>query len=175
VGLLLRLLVAIRPVSAVVATDRVPQIDKVAQIPERFAVDIAHPFATGTQGYWDKTDSETLWHYTLRVPGAVSLSFHARAISLPPSAVLLVAGGSQQYRYSSKDIRRGELWSRIAHGDTLACTLAASRAEADVVVFEVSSIQVGDRSLGGRGPKQASEVIIGPLAQLRIRRKVGWS
>ena len=136
----------------VLAIDLAPEIDKVAAIPERFAVEIPHRFDVRDHGRWGVGNGTALWHYTLRVPGAVSLSFHAVSIALPPSAALEVSAGSALYRYSAKDIHRGELWSRIARGDTLSFALTVKSAEASRVVFSVSGVQAGYRSLGGHGP-----------------------
>lgn len=136
----------------VLAVDLAPEIDKVARIPERFAVEIPHRVDVRSYGRWDAGNGSMVWHYTLRVPGAVSLSFHAPSVDLPPSAVLQVTAGSERYRYSAKDIHRGGLWSRIARGDTLSFALSVKSADASRVVFNVSGIQAGYRSLGGHGP-----------------------
>jgi hypothetical protein len=136
----------------VVTIDLARQIDKVASIPERFAVEVPHRFSVRDHGHWDAKNGVALWQYALRVPGAVSLSFHADAVELPPGAVLEVLAGSQRYRYSAKDVHQGELWSRIARGDTLSFSLSVSSAEASRVVFSVSGVQAGYRSLGGHGP-----------------------
>jgi hypothetical protein len=136
----------------VLAIDLAPEIDKVARIPERFAVEVPHRFDVRTHGRWDAGSGPAVWHYAVRVPGAVSLSFHAVSIALPPSAVLEVSAGSERYRYSGGDIRRGELWSRIARGDTLSFALSVKSAEASRVVFSVSGVQAGYRSLGGHDP-----------------------
>lgn len=136
----------------VLKADLVHEIDKVARIPERFAVEVPHRFDVRDHGHWDAGNSTAHWHYALRIPGAVSLSFHADLVDLPASAVLQVSAGSEQYRYSAKDVHRGELWSRIGRGDTLSFSLSVNSAEASRVVFAVSGIQAGYRSLGGHGP-----------------------
>jgi len=135
-----------------VSVDLAAEIDKVARIPERFAVEVPHPFSALSHGYWQTAGATRVWHYALRVPGAVSLSFHAPRVALPASAVLRVSGASEQYRYTTRDLHNGELWSRIARGDTLAFTLTVAAAEAARVAFDVASLQAGFRSLGGRGP-----------------------
>jgi hypothetical protein len=136
----------------VLTTDLAHEIDKVARIPERFAVEIPHRFDVRDHGQWNTENGTAHWRYALRVPGAVSLSFHADLVDLPSSAVLEVSAGSQRYRYSAKDVHRGELWSRIGRGDTLSFSLSVNSAEASRVVFAVSGVQAGYRSLGGHGP-----------------------
>lgn len=135
-----------------VSVDLAAEIDKVAAIPERFAVEVPHAFSAQTHGAWQTVGDTRVWRYALRVPGAVSLSFHAMQTTLPPSATLQVTGGSQHYRYSARDLHRGELWSRIAQGDTLFFTLTVNAAEAGRAAFGVTGIQAGFRTLGGRGP-----------------------
>jgi hypothetical protein len=135
-----------------VSVDLAAEIDKVVAIPERFAVEVPHAFSAQTHGAWQTIGATRVWHYAVRVPGAVSLSFHAMQTTLPASATLQVAGGSERFSYSARDVHRGELWSRIARGDTLFFTLTVSTAEAARAVFAVTGIQAGFRSLGGHGP-----------------------
>jgi len=135
-----------------VAVDLAAEIDKVAHVPERFAVEVSHRFDLQSHGHWQTAEGARTWRYTLRVPGAVSLSFHAQQVALPGDAVLNVQGRSETFRYSSRDIHRGELWSRIAQGDTLDFSLTAGSGDAPSVVFVVNGVQAGFRSLGGHGP-----------------------
>ena len=160
-GLLLALLVFGRCAGAqlneVGVTESVPvdlatEIDKVAHIPERFAVEVPHRFDVRTRGQWQTVNGARVWHYVLNVPGAVSLSFHGQPLVLPKSAVLRVVGVSEQYQYTARDIHHGELWSRIARGDTLSFTLTVDPAEAAGVRFELTGIQAGFRTLGAHGP-----------------------
>jgi len=108
-------------------------IDAAAAAKNQFAVDIPHPVA-GTQG----------WTYTVRIPGAVSMSFHASAVSLPTGAVLTVTAGTTTTTYRGHN---GELWGRPLLGDTL--TFALSGAGASV---HIQSFQAGYRALGGVVP-----------------------
>jgi hypothetical protein len=57
-----------------------------------------------------------------------------------------VRTGSATYTYHAADIRRGELWSRIAAGDTLEFVLSVPAISQESAVFEISSFQAGFRA-----------------------------
>src|ERR1700735_785006 len=67
-----------------------PLIDTAARDRNRFAVNIPHAISTGTAGLWTHTGSTSTWKYDTRIPTAISMSFHAARLVLPPSAVLTV-------------------------------------------------------------------------------------
>jgi hypothetical protein len=129
------------------AVDLPAEIDKVAHIPERFAVEVPHSVGVLTHGAWTASGNTRTWRYDVRVPGAVSLSFHAVHVVLPRGSILRVTGGGSEYRYQPKDIRRGELWSRIARGDTLTFSLTVGATDAGAVVLDVVGLQAGFRGL----------------------------
>lgn len=137
------------------ATARVLQIDmpalidKVADQPERFAVDVPQRFSTSTEGEWNSTGSTRTWTYSVQVPSAVSMSFHASRFILPASAVLTVAGARATVVYRARDVNRGGLWARPMVGDTIFFSLAVAAADAGRVQLEVESLQAGYRGLGG--------------------------
>jgi hypothetical protein len=134
-----------------VSVDLASEIDKVAGIPERFAVEVPYRTSLQSHGIWTTTGNARTWSYRVTVPGAVSLSFHASRVVLPSGAALSVSGGGTEYRYTSGDIHRGELWSRIARGDTLTFTLTTNAPDASVAL-DVVGLQAGFRSLGNGGP-----------------------
>jgi len=135
-----------------ISVDLATEIDKVARIPERFAVEVPHRIGVQAQGTWSDTGNVRTWNYQVQVPGAVSLSFHADRATLPSGVTLSVSGGGAEYRYTSKDVHRGELWSRITRGDTLTFALSADAAQAGAVILDVVGLQAGFRSLGKGGP-----------------------
>jgi hypothetical protein len=53
------------------------------------------------------------------------------------------------YIYSAKDVRRGELWSRIARGDSLSLELSVATSERQQLRFAIAGFQAGYRALGG--------------------------
>ena len=138
-----------------IPVDLAAEIDKVANIPERFAVEVPYRFGVQSRGTWTATGNVHTWSYEVSVPGAVSLSFHAGHAVLPSGATLIVSGGGSEYRYASRDVHRGELWSRIARGDTLTFTLTVGAADANAVVLDVVGVQAGFRSLGKGGSNNA--------------------
>jgi hypothetical protein len=133
----------------VVRVDLNPLIDKAAHSKEQFAVSIAHPASSSTQGVWSRHGTISTWTYHARVPTAISMSFHASAAALPPSAVLTVTGRQGTSKYVARDVSRNGLWGRPMPGDTLGFSLTVNSSEADLVRFQMDGLQAGYRSLGG--------------------------
>jgi len=127
-------------------------IDESARYPIRFAVDIPHPVSASSQGQWTDNGSSSTWTYTTRIETAVSMSFHASVLALPPSAVLTVAGASGTSTYLPRDVNRGGLWARPLAGDTISLSLSVNDAERSAVRLQIASFQAGYRSLGGTVP-----------------------
>ena len=136
----------------VVRVDLNPLIDKAAHAKEQFAVSIAHPASSSTHGVWSRHGTISTWTYRARVPTAISMSFHASAAALPPSAVLTVTGRQGTSKYGARDVSRGGLWGRPMPGDTLGFSLTVNSSEADLVRFQIDGLQAGYRSLGGGVP-----------------------
>jgi hypothetical protein len=133
--------------------DLAPKIDLAAKDPDKFAVPVAHLANTDEAGEWQRQDGTSVWRYSVRIPTAVSLSFHARHFKLPAASQLRVsASNGTTHVYGSGDGAGGELWSRLHRGDTLnfelrVPTLLESQAE-----FELDGLQAGYRGLGGGAP-----------------------
>jgi hypothetical protein len=88
----------------VVQVDLDALIDVAAKDRNRFAVDVPHVIDASqlATGKWSLTRGVATWRYSMRIPTAVSLSFHATNISLPPSAQLKVLGGGRSYLYTAR-------------------------------------------------------------------------
>ena len=138
---------AAAPAAFVVRTNLAPLIRAAAGSADQFAVPVPHAASTASSGSWSVTGDEATWHYAVRVPTAVSLSFHALG-SLPADATLLVRGGAVTTSYGAADLHRGELWSRIHAGDTLELTLSVAAAERSSVDLRLVSLQAGYRAIG---------------------------
>jgi len=138
----------------VVQVDLNPLIDAAVKDRNRFAVDILHPIDSSQAGTgtWIITRGLATWRYSVRVPTAVSLSFHAANIFLPQSAQLKVLGAGSTYIYSAKDINKRQLWSRIAKGDSLSMELTVAPKERRYVVLQIASVQAGYRGFGHAVP-----------------------
>lgn len=136
----------------VVAVDLAPLIERAAPRRAQFAVDVPHAADLESKGRWVRADGVSTWTYTVRVPGAVSLTFHARSVSLPMGATLRVHARGETYEYDRLDVPRRELWSRLAPGDTLGFELQVPTAFETGARFEIASLQAGYRALvpGGR-------------------------
>ncbi|HEU4617580.1 MAG TPA: hypothetical protein VFV10_06035 [Gammaproteobacteria bacterium] len=132
----------------VLSIDLAPLIDEAAKSPTRFAVDVPHPVSTATAGEWSTSGDISTWTYSVQIPGAVSMSFHAIRALLPDGASLTVVAGGAAYVYGPEDASGGELWSRIGRGDALAFELKVATADADLVRLEIASFQAGYRGFG---------------------------
>src|SRR5580700_9290027 len=93
-----------------VSVDLDPLIDASAPHAVRFAVNVLHGVSLGHQGQWQNSGGTSTWTYSARIATAVSLSFHASTIQLPPSAVLEVTGARSSVSYRARDARLGQLW-----------------------------------------------------------------
>src|SRR3954468_20233966 len=111
-------------------------IDAAAASRNRFAVDVAHPVS-----------GSDAWVYSVRIPGAISMSFHASELNLPDDATLTVTSGSTTTTYRTRDINQGGLWGRPLLGDTLNFTLSGHAAS-----IHIQSFQADYRALGGVVP-----------------------
>jgi hypothetical protein len=136
----------------IVNTDLDPLIDASAPHAVRFAVNVPHAVSLGRQGQWQDSGGTSTWTYSARIATAVSLSFHASTIQLPPSAVLEVTGARSSVSYRARDARLGELWERPLIGDEITVSVSVAKSERSQVRLEIDSFQAGYRSLGHATP-----------------------
>jgi hypothetical protein len=123
-------------------------IDESAPYADRFAADVPHAISPASQGQWSDNGTVSTWSYTARIDGAVSMSFHAARLSLPPSAALKVSGSQGSAVYRARDVNRGGLWARPLAGDSLSLSLSVKDGERSQITLEIASLQAGYRSLG---------------------------
>src|ERR1700694_5645497 len=114
----------------ILAVDLPALIDQVADQPERFAVNVPQQISASTEGQWTSSGATRIWNYSVQVPTAVSLSFHASHVVLPSSAVLTVTGGRATVVYRARDVSRGGLWGRPLIGDTVSLSLSVTASGA---------------------------------------------
>ncbi len=133
----------------VLSVDFPTLISRVATQPERFALPVQHSVSIGSQGQWSTTGPRQTWTYVLRIPTAVSMSFHAPRLALPSSAVLTITGDRAVVQYRARDVRHGSLWSRPLLGDTLTLSLSVDAAQVHAVQLQIDEWQAGYRGLGG--------------------------
>jgi hypothetical protein len=132
----------------IVKADLKPLIRAAYLTPVQFAVPVPHTASTADAGTWAVAGNRATWSYAVRVPTAVSLSFHAVHVALPASATLTVRGTRTESSYGQRNLHRGELWSRVYPGDTLQLTLTVAMADRGKVALNIVSLQAGYRSLG---------------------------
>jgi hypothetical protein len=133
----------------VVKTNLDPLIRAAAQSPAQFAVHVSHAASTTTKGSWSSEGDRAIWRYAVRIPTAVSMSFHAAPVHLPTGSSLTVRSSVTTISYPARELRKADLWSRIQPGDTLELTLDVPLSERSTVTFQIVSLQAGYRSLGG--------------------------
>ena len=132
----------------IVKTDLRPLIRAAVESPVQFAVLVPHAASTKNDGSWSVAAGVATWNYAVRVPTAISLSFHAANSSLPDSAVLVVRGAKTTTSYRARDVHQGELWSRILPGEALQIELTVAAVDRSKVALNIVSIQPGYRAIG---------------------------
>jgi lysyl endopeptidase len=133
--------------------DLAPKIEAAVTKRDRFAVDVPHIATATSAGSWERENGRSTWRYAVRIPTAVSMSFHAGAFALPGGATLQVtAADGSRFIYVGTDGGGGELWSRIHRGDSLSFELSVPSALESQVDFVIASLQAGYRGLGGGAP-----------------------
>jgi hypothetical protein len=70
----------------ILRVDLNPLIDSAARSRVQFAVNIPRAVSSSAQGSWSQHGSLSTWVYSARIPTAVSMSFHASGVVLPPTA-----------------------------------------------------------------------------------------
>ena len=136
-------------VDKTLAVDLAPLIDAAAKKREHFAVSVRHAVVIDDKSSWTSESGITVWRYSVRIPSAVSMSFHADRFKLPRSAALLVTGvDGSVATYVPGDGSELGLWSRIQRGDTLWFELRVPSGTEAQVEFSLESLQAGYRGLG---------------------------
>jgi lysyl endopeptidase len=136
----------------IIDVDLAPLIDAAVEQRNRFAIEVPHRISTAMQGEWTSSGSTSFWSYSVQIPSAVSMSFHASRLSLPSSAVLTVTGARAGATYRARDVNRGGLWSRPLAGDLLTFSLSVDTSQASKAQLQVETFQAGYRGLGGGVP-----------------------
>lgn len=133
-----------------VRVDLKPLIRAGARNPVQFAVQVPHRASLASSGKWTSLPSggRAEWTYAVRIPSAVSMSFHASHIRLPPESDLTVRSAVTTVVYHSATLRESDLWSRVQPGDSLQFTLSVPSAARNAAVLEIQSLQAGYRALG---------------------------
>ncbi len=132
----------------IVKSDLKPLIRAAVGSQVQFAVSLPLALSSSTGGTWSTAGRLASWNYAVRVPTAVSLSFHATQSNLPDGATLIVRGARNTTSYSGRDLNRGELWSRIQPGEALEFSLTVPLVNRSAVSLNIVSLQAGYRSLG---------------------------
>ncbi|HWL62893.1 MAG TPA: hypothetical protein VNQ32_08850 [Steroidobacteraceae bacterium] len=128
--------------------DLTPLVERLGDSPTRFAVPIRATAEVTSAGRWTESGGQSRWRHSIRVPSAVSMSFLADRISLPPGAMLTVSNGEASFQYTARDIAQGRLWSRVVRGDTIDLELVVPTNLRSSVRLGISELQAGYRAIG---------------------------
>ena len=146
----------VTPPPEVLHYDLDTRVVRAAADPSRFAIDLPHRVSSVQGGRWSIDGTTAVWSYAYRIPGAVSVGFHAHQVSLPASAVLRLTAGGTTYEVRRQDLGSGEFWSRLGRGDSYHLELRVDRRDLARVHFAIASVQAGYRSLEPGGPSHPS-------------------
>ena len=94
-------------------------------------MDVPHAASTADAGSWETIGNTSTWRYAVRIPTAVSLSFHASKFDLPAGATLTVTANDGTRAIYTQTSVRGELWSRFCP----AATPPAPNGETAVALY----------------------------------------
>ena len=133
-----------------VKTDLKPLIRAASVNRVQFAVQVPHRLSLRSTGRWTNISAgaRVEWRYAVRIPTAVSMSFHADKILLPPHAYLTVRSASTTIVYRASDLHQTDLWSRVQPGDALEFRLNLPSAEKADAILDIETFQAGYRALG---------------------------
>jgi lysyl endopeptidase len=124
-----------------------PLIDKAVRHSTQFAVDVARRIDSESSGRWQVDQTNATWDYSIRIPTAVSMGFHASKLMLPADGTLTVTAGGQSYDYRGRDLHRSEFWSRPVKGDQLAIRISVPKQMRHQAMIEIAAFQAGYKSL----------------------------
>jgi lysyl endopeptidase len=132
-----------------------PLIDKAQAHPSQFAVDVARRITSESSGSWTVDQNNAIWNYSIRIPTAVSMAFHASSLRLPADGILSITAGGQTYSYRGSELHRSDFWSRIAKGDQIALRIVVLKSKRQQTLLEIASFQAGYKSLVRGGEDNA--------------------
>jgi lysyl endopeptidase len=124
-----------------------PLIDGAVRHPTQFAVDVARRIDSQSSGRWLVDNSNATWDYSLRIPTAVSMGFHASRLMLPAQGVMTISGGGQSATYRARDIHRADFWSRTVKGDQIGIHISVPATLRHQALIQIVAFQAGYRSL----------------------------
>lgn len=124
-----------------------PLIDKAAHRQVQFAVDVARRMDSESSGTWTLDALNATWEYSIEIPTAVSMAFHATRLTLPAKGTLTLAGGGQSFTYRGSDLHRAEFWSRPLKGDQIAMRITVPRELRHQTLLQIEAFQAGYKSL----------------------------
>jgi hypothetical protein len=122
-------------------------------LPPRFAVPYDALCRPQTDGVWDSLDAETRrWRLRVSSPGALSLNFGFTAYDMPAGGQMIVRAVDGTHKlppFTNLDnADHGELWTPVVLADDVLIEVTVPRDQAEWLVLELTSINVGYRFFG---------------------------
>ncbi len=124
-----------------------PSIDRAVRHSTQFAVDVARRIDSETGGRWQLDQTSATWDYSIRIPTAVSMGFHASRLMLPADGTLTITAARQSFTYKGRDLRRTEFWSRPVRGDQISIHISVPKQMRHQTFIEIAAFQAGYKSL----------------------------
>ncbi len=124
-----------------------PLIDKALRHSTQFAVDVARRIDSESGGRWRIDQTNAKWDYSIRIPSAVSMGFHASKLILPAEGTLTVTAAGQSFTIKGRDLRRSEFWSRPVRGDQISIHISVPRLMRHQTFIDIAAFQAGYKSL----------------------------
>jgi hypothetical protein len=143
------------PVAETYQVNLNPLIDKAMRHPTQFAVEVARRVDSESTGRWSTDGSGATWDYSLRIPTAVSMAFHASRLMLPAEGTLTVSGRGSSFTVHGRELRRSEFWSRTFRGDQITLHISVPKPKRHQAFLEIAAFQAGYKSLDPASPDNA--------------------
>ena len=124
-----------------------PLIDKAVRHRTQFAVTVARHANSESSGKWQFDGGTATWNYSIRIPTAVSMGFHASRLMMPVQGTLTITGGGQSITYHADELHRPDFWSRTVKGDQVAIRITVPKQLRHQALIEIAAYQAGYRSL----------------------------
>jgi lysyl endopeptidase len=141
-----------------------PLIDKAVRHSTQFAVDVARRIDSESSGRWQVDQTNANWDYSIRIPTAVSMGFHASRLMLPAGGTLTITAAGQSFTLKGRDLRRSEFWSRPVRGDQISIHISVPKQMRRQAFIDIAAFQAGYKSLSAQFPDNPHYAAIKPHA-----------
>lgn len=103
-------------------------------------------------GVWDVEGDSSIWRVRITSPGALSLNLGFSGYHMPPGGELRLFAADGSYALppftATHNAEHGQLWTAVVLSDDIVVEAAVPTAVRELLVLELSSINVGYRGFG---------------------------